>query len=127
MEAFEEKQERREECNLQRQMQKEQRDHLIQNRFYMTPQFHSQLPQSTSYITSLSAANIAKSPLQYPVQPPLQPCDPAPEQRYSSPINIEEEEADILVVFFNWKIVNIRNINRKAKWLHTRNIVIKSN
>jgi hypothetical protein len=126
MEAFEEKQERREERNLQRQMQKEQRDHLIQNRFYMTPQFHSQLPQSTSYITPLSAANIAKSPLQHPAQPPLQPCDPAPEQRYSSPINIEEEEADILVAFFDWKIANTRNTDRKAKWLHARNVVIKN-
>ncbi|KAK9240883.1 hypothetical protein V1525DRAFT_385184 [Lipomyces kononenkoae] len=49
-----------------------------------------------------------------------------PQHRYSSPINEAEDDADILALFFNWKISNTRNDERRIKWQQARDLVLQN-
>ncbi|KAK9241488.1 hypothetical protein V1506DRAFT_510398 [Lipomyces tetrasporus] len=125
MEAMEEKQERREERNERRQMQREQRQFSLQNQMYpgyiMQPQFPLHSPGQTPHAKPYDSTST------YPERSSAAgPQNTAGQQRYSSPINVDEEDADILALFFNWKIGNTRNPDRRTKWEHARDVVSRN-
>ncbi|KAK9321415.1 hypothetical protein V1517DRAFT_308962 [Lipomyces orientalis] len=95
IEALEEKQERREERNERRQMQREQRE-FLQNHSYPGYLMQPQLP--------------LHSPGQIPYTKPYNST--------SNYIVADEDDADILALFFNWRISNTGNSDRRTKWQH---------
>lgn len=136
MEALEEKQERREERNERRQMQREQRElqSSLQNTpfsgYMMPPQVPMQTPVYMKPFTSTygpaTCLNNGYTAGLTPGNLPAAPAAPTVRQRYSSPINAEEEDAEILAMFFHWKISMTKNSDRRMKWQHAQEIVSRN-
>ncbi|THC89383.1 hypothetical protein EYZ11_011167 [Aspergillus tanneri] len=57
---------------------------------------------------------------------PAAPVTPTPLNRASSSIDINKDDGDILYQFFEWKIVNTRIAERKAKWERARDIILEN-
>ncbi|KAK9319001.1 hypothetical protein V1517DRAFT_79657 [Lipomyces orientalis] len=124
MESLEEKQERREERNERHQMQREQRE-FLQNHMYPGYLMQPQLPlHSPGQIPYTKPYNFTSSYfLQSTSSGPQNTAGSArPQQRTSSPINADEDDADVLALFFNWKISNTGNSDRRTKWQHARDV-----
>ncbi|KKA22226.1 hypothetical protein T310_3744 [Rasamsonia emersonii CBS 393.64] len=115
LEAMEEKQERREERNERRQMQREQRELLLQQQqLLLQPHLQSLYNPLRPLLGRQDPPNLS-APLREstPVRP-----------KSSSPIDANEDDADILAAFFDWKINNTKNPERKAKWEHAKQTVM---
>lgn len=115
LEAMEEKQERREERNEHRQMQREQHRLLLQQQqLLLQPHLQSLYNPLCPLLGRQDLPNLS-APLHEstPVQP-----------KSSSPIDANEDDADILAAFFDWKINNTKNPERKAKWEHAKQTVM---
>jgi hypothetical protein len=67
-------------------------------------------------------AQAAAAPTPAPTPQP-RPLVPTYLSRTSSPIDIAEEDANILEVFFNWKLQITRNLEWRAKWERARKII----
>lgn len=138
MEAMEEKQERREERNERRQVQREIRERELSTMTYQAPQ-RSLNPQ----LNPISSPELLVKP--YPLTPgpqntmnytaeSLTPTPRASEinrasllafqSRNSSPIDAAEEDAEVLSLFFTWKLHNTRNTSRRIKWEQARDIIL---
>ncbi|KAK9318715.1 hypothetical protein V1517DRAFT_334837 [Lipomyces orientalis] len=94
-------------------MQREQRG-FLQNHMYPGYLMQPQLPlHSPGQIPYTKPNNFTSSSARQ-------------QQRNSSPINADEDDADILALFFNWKISNTGNSDRRTKWQHARDVVFRN-
>ncbi|KAK9371105.1 hypothetical protein V1509DRAFT_613602 [Lipomyces kononenkoae] len=102
-------------------MQREHREHFFQNHMYpgylMQQQLPLPAPGQLPYTKPYNSTSV------YPLQ---NTTTATPQQRYSSPINEAEDDADILALFFNWKISNTRNDERRIKWQQARDLVLQN-
>jgi hypothetical protein len=140
MEAMEEKQERREERNERRQVQRDMRERELSTMTYQAPQ-----RPINPLLNPASSPELLVKP--YPLTPgpqntmnytaeSLTPTPRASEinqtsflafqSRTSSPIDAAEEDAEILILFFAWKLQNTRNPSRKIKWEQARDIILNN-
>jgi hypothetical protein len=136
MENIEEKQEHREELKERRQLQRDLRQHELDISIQPPRGPHAPLPSSPElsfrsplYRTSTPQALSALATAGPTPTPTPQPRPPAPTyiSQTSSPIDIAEEDANILEAFFNWKLRITRNLERRAKWERARKIINDNN
>lgn len=119
METMAEKQERRDERNEQRRWQREQQEQMqmqyqmgMQSHMPRMPSMpHPPLTDFNPYTTVFSNA-----------QPPTLGLMP-PRPKSSSPIDVEDEDAQIIETFFNWEIDNTKHPERRDKWRQAKEIV----
>jgi hypothetical protein len=57
----------------------------------------------------------------------LAPTTSTPVPRTSNPINGNIDDGDVLHQFFEWKILNTRLVERRAKWERARDIILENN
>jgi hypothetical protein len=128
MELMEEKQERREERNERRQQIREQRERereILGSLTYRNPVQPPPTPQpGHPFIFSpMGSIQTTNAPIQASQLPPM---TPTPAHRTSSPIDGNIDDGDVLHQFFEWKILNTRLVERRAKWERARDIVLEN-
>ncbi|KAJ0412941.1 hypothetical protein BJY00DRAFT_320298 [Aspergillus carlsbadensis] len=125
MENMEDKQERREELKKRRQLQQDLRQQELDLSIQPPRGLRAPLQSSPelsfrSPLYGISTPQAAPTPTPTPQPRPLAPTNLS---RTSSPIDIAEEDANILEAFFNWKLQITRNLERRAKWERARKII----
>jgi hypothetical protein len=129
---MEKRAERREERNERRQLQREMRNREMENMAFQVlnpppypPLSSSDYPyKNTSTPEPTRALFLSAVPSATPRAVEMSLTTPM--SRTSSPIDAAEEDADILVAFFIWKLQNTRNPDRRVKWERARDIIMQN-